>query len=348
MHELSQKAAERSCVVYGEGCWSTSFSPPCPTPPPHPHFPEMFDVVESRHFAICESKDDVGHEICEESVLEHDFHGCLDSDIQWLSPHEDIVCWNQDSVTPRWGLCCDMTTVPKFRDTARTIIQDIDVEESPSVELTIPLEKDTARTYPITVISPLGQEVNVYPDCSSGTCTCTYYIGGVKSQLKPCRFASFILTNDAEFHDKYIDLLWYVTDGCPIVDSAVDSYECNNYLSITCPENVVKMNAIVSRELNEGMISRVTDKPTCIHALGAVPKGNGGIRQITDCSRPVGRSVNYHCGDLLKEFSFKNVENVVSLLNQGDFMTVIDIKAAYRNVWNVGCCGGHFFGRYNL
>ena len=56
------------------------------------------------------------------------------------------------------------------------------------------------------------------------------------------------------------------------------------------------------------------------------------VRQITDCSRPIGKSMNYHCDSLLNVFCFKNVDNVVSMLNHNDYMTVIDIKAAYRAV----------------
>ena len=191
---------------------------------------------------------------------------------------------------------------------------------------------DTARTIVYTVTSPLGQVVNVYPECKKGTCTCAYHIGGVKSQLRPCRFASIILDQEHDYAEKYLDLLWYITDGCPIVDGPVDSYECKNYLSITCHDNRGKMDEIVRKELSEGMISQVSVKPICIHALGAVPKGNGGIRHITDCSRPESKSVNSHCGNLLKEFCFKSVEDVISVLEPGDFLTVVDIKAAYRSV----------------
>ena len=179
---------------------------------------------------------------------------------------------------------------------------------------------------------PLGQPVTVYGSCKDGTCTCSYYIGGIKSQLKPCRFGSLILQESKDFYDKYIDLLWYITDGCPIVDSHVEPYECKNYLSITCPDNVGKMDSIIRKELDEGIVSQVSVKPHCSHALGAVPKGNGGICQITDCSRPEGLSVNSHCDSLLEEFCFKSVENVVDILEGSDFMTVVDIKAAYRSV----------------
>ena len=201
-------------------------------------------------------------------------------------------------------------------------------------ELNSPAKTPDDFTRPVVteLTSPLGQKVTVYNCCVMGTCDCCYFIGGIRSQLKPCRFGSLILGSTQEFYDKYIDLLWYITDGCPIVDSPVEPYECRNYLSITCPENSPKMDLIISRELKESMVSKVNVKPTCIHALGAVPKGNGGIRQITDCSRPEGLSVNSHCTSLLKEFCFKNVDNVVDVLESGDFMTIVDIKAAYRSV----------------
>ena len=180
--------------------------------------------------------------------------------------------------------------------------------------------------------SPLGQEVVVFEDCTRGTCKCVYDIGGITSQLKPCRFASIILNSEYPLVDEYLNLLWYVTDGCPIVEREIDSYECENYLSITEPGNKEKMDKILDRELAEGMVSCVDRKPHCIHALGAVPKATGGIRPITDCSRPPGKSVNSHCDSLLNEFSFKSVDDVVEFMNGSDFMTVIDIKAAYRSV----------------
>ena len=78
------------------------------------------------------------------------------------------------------------------------------------------------------------------------------------------------------------------------------------------------------------MISEAEYIPHC--ALGAVPKPGGKIRPITDCSRPHNDSVNNYYGSLFREFNFKSVDNVVAVLDKGDFMTVIDIKAAYRAV----------------
>ena len=89
---------------------------------------------------------------------------------------------------------------------------------------------------------------------------------------------------------------------------------------------------LVRKELLEGMISVAEAKPTCIHSLGAVPKAGGGMRPITDCSRPQGQSVNNYCSSLIREFSYKSVDDVAGMLVEGDFMSVIDIKAAYRAV----------------
>ena len=141
------------------------------------------------------------------------------------------------------------------------------------------------------VVSPQGRTVNVFSICVNGSCVCSYYIGDVLSQLKPCRFASLILQSGVNGLDTYMDLLWWVTDGFPIIEGNVPSYECENYSSITCIENKAKMDSIVRKELSEGCVSRCFSKPICVHALGAVPKGVDKIRQITDCSRPLYVSV---------------------------------------------------------
>ena len=181
-------------------------------------------------------------------------------------------------------------------------------------------------------VSPQGRTVNVFSNCVSGTCVCSYYIGNVLSQLKPCRFASLVVQSGVEILSTYMDLLWGITDGFPIVEGEVPPYECENYSSITSAENKGKMDSIVRRELREGCVSKCPSKPTCVHALGAVPKGLDKIRQITDCSRPLYVSVNNHCGSLLKDFTFKSVANVVELLQGGEYLSVVDIKSAYRAV----------------
>ena len=187
------------------------------------------------------------------------------------------------------------------------------------------------------VTSPNGTVIHVYRECLVGNCNCSFELDGCKLQLKPCRFASIICNEANVWAKDRLSLLWSVTEGFPIVQGDVPSYSCANYNSILEPVCKEHMDKIVRKELAEGVISKVDYTPHCIHALGAVPKPGGKIRPITDCSRPVDQSVNNFCGELLREFSFKSVDNVITMLEPGEFMTVIDIKSAYR----VPICSEH-------
>lgn len=180
--------------------------------------------------------------------------------------------------------------------------------------------------------TPKGTSINVYDSCYVGSCTCTHYIGGILSQLKPCRFAVWLFGQGSIITDDDMTLFAGIVDGFNLVSSDVDPYECENYTSITDPPNDVLMSDILKKELEYGYVTKVDSKPICVHALGAVPKQGGGIRQITDCSRPQGMSINDHMEGLTKEFSMKGLDDVSHLLLYGDYLCVIDIHAAYRAV----------------
>ena len=164
----------------------------------------------------------------------------------------------------------------------------------------------------------------------SGKCTCEHFIGGVKAQLLPCRFAAYIFNNGSDILPERWELFEGITDGFDIVDSNMQEYDCENYSSITSGPAREVMSDNIIEDLREGRISNVEEKPTCIHALGAVPKSSGGYRTITDCSRPEGLSVNSHSDSLAPKFSFKNIDFAVDMLKEGDMMSVIDIQSAYR------------------
>ena len=68
-------------------------------------------------------------------------------------------------------------------------------------------------------ISPGGTTIKVYRECVEGICTCTYYVGSVRNQLKPCRLASMLYVFGEDWLGKFENLLWNVTDGFPIVDA---------------------------------------------------------------------------------------------------------------------------------
>ena len=43
-------------------------------------------------------------------------------------------------------------------------------------------------------------------------------------------------------------------------------------------------------------------------------------------------SVNNFCEKIIEDFQYKSVDNVLAMLQEGDFMAVVDIKSAYRAV----------------
>lgn len=191
------------------------------------------------------------------------------------------------------------------------------------------------RQQPVFTTPPTkaGRQVDVFNDCINGTCVCRPFLEGVPYQLLPCRFAALMFNEAGVMVDEsYWPLFNHIVDGFPVVDEFVRPYVCENYKSALEPVAAKKMSKIVQSELNEGMISQVFTSPTCVHALGAVPKPDGNIRPITDCSKPDDISVNYHCASLVLPFKFMSIKDVVAMLLPGEYMAVVDIKSAYRAV----------------
>ena len=196
----------------------------------------------------------------------------------------------------------------------------------------------------VNVLDPLlhsftteeGAIVKVYDACRQGICSCDFQLSGEMLQLKPCRFAYLVSLGTAECKKAYEPLVSNITDGFKVVDDNMDlsnmHYECENYSSVYTIENKAKLDSIISKELSEGYLKIVNSKPTCIHSMGAVPKPDGGIRPITDCSMPNDISVNNYCADIIQDFQYKNVDHVLAMLQEGDYMAVVDIKSAYRAV----------------
>ena len=179
--------------------------------------------------------------------------------------------------------------------------------------------------------------VNVYDKCLEGTCTCAHYVGGKSTQLKPCRFANFISGSGCNvFHENYIEaqFIWEgVVQGFKIVDDdCKTSYHCKNYDSILSGPFYGEMCELVSNELSDGLVTKVGTRPQCVHSLGGVPKSNGKLRPITDCSMPHSISINNHMKQTFKTFKYNSVNSVVELLKHNDYMSVIDLKSAFRTV----------------
>ena len=131
-----------------------------------------------------------------------------------------------------------------------------------------------------------GVVIEVFKSCADGTCKCVHQIGGMAAQLQPCRFACYLFNTASQEGCIDWELFEGIVDGFDIVDTPPTGYDCMNYSSITSDPACHVMEKSIREDLKEGRISEATSKPVCVHALGAVPKSNGGYRTITDCSRP--------------------------------------------------------------
>lgn len=172
----------------------------------------------------------------------------------------------------------------------------------------------------------------VKPTCDLNV-SCQHLIGTVPSQLNLCAFI-----REAYHHQVGVDIdASYIVDGVMngfrIVDKEFrNTYYCENYDSITTGAMGTQMNKLLDMELAEYKITEVSYPPTCVHSLGAVPKKDGSLRNITDCKRPIGLSINNFMDSTSENFTFITIDKISKHLTKNCFMSVLDIKSAYRSV----------------
>ena len=170
----------------------------------------------------------------------------------------------------------------------------------------------------------------IIPGCKDGSCACRHKVGLVYSQLKPCGLGSWLLSNISAFSEADVYVVYGSYYGFPILDvTQVKPYECANYTSITEGEGFLQMSKRIEKELESEKNSICTEKPKCIHALGTLFKSNGKIRPITDCKRPLKKSINNAMETSCYSFSYANIDNVANLLQKNDYLCVVDIDNAY-------------------
>ena len=161
---------------------------------------------------------------------------------------------------------------------------------------------------------------------------CDHFIEGTYSPLKPYGWRSMLLDNGAMDQDALF-LLDGILHGFKLVDPGADiaEYQNQNYDSAEVSSKE-EMDSLIKTELSQGKFAISKDKPVCVHALGAIPKSSGHIRNITDCSRPKGLSVNNYMSETFSTFHYKSMDDVTAKLHQGHFMAITDISSAYRSV----------------
>ena len=156
-------------------------------------------------------------------------------------------------------------------------------------------------------------------------------IHGIRSPLNPNHWACLLL--DGECSDKdALFILDGVYNGFRVVDpsAVIPLYECKNYNSCFTDDNLSKMNDVLLSELAAEKISYADSKPLQIHALGAVPKPNGSVRHITDCSMPTKISVNNFMKETFSSFSFNTLDDIIGDVSRDCFMATVDLQDAYR------------------
>ena len=175
--------------------------------------------------------------------------------------------------------------------------------------------------------------VDVYGDCVLNTCACKHYIGPVLSQLRPCRIAAEYYRYPDQMYETDDFVLKGVYHGFKIVDDVtIKSYDRSNYDSILNGQFYEEMCENLRSELLSGRVTRADRDPVCIHSMGAIPKKDGSLRQITDCKRPLNYSINNFMDTTCASFSYKSVDHITNMLQPNDYLAVIDLAAAYRSV----------------
>ena len=173
--------------------------------------------------------------------------------------------------------------------------------------------------------------VQIYDRCVRGVCTCTHLIAGGNAQLLPCRmFCELFLRGDTDPDWEY--LLRGATFGFRVINPSCDlSYDSRHH-RVRDPVNHALITSKLQKEITQGCIRVVEDRPSCVHDIFCVPKDDGGVRSIVDCSQPEGNSVNGYTTEVAVKFSYNSVDDVADCMERGDHLATVDIKDAYRAV----------------
>ena len=129
-------------------------------------------------------------------------------------------------------------------------------------------------------------------------------------------------------------LLNGISNGFDIIDedSDISPVLCANHPSArTSSPLYAKASAQVLNEIECGNYVICDSAPEVVSPMAAIPKPDGGVRLIHDCSRPPGRSVNDYCSTDWKQ-KFARVDNAASLMTEGCWFSKVDLKHAYRSV----------------
>ena len=126
-------------------------------------------------------------------------------------------------------------------------------------------------------------------------------------------------------------LMHGINSGFSIInsDKPADFIETDNYKSATSSHQQVEQQIL--QEIKEGRYLVVEEKPQVISALGAIPKPDGNIRLIHDCSRPAGQSINDYA-KITSDIKYQTVSDAAKEISMDCYLSKIDLKNAYRSI----------------
>ena len=125
-----------------------------------------------------------------------------------------------------------------------------------------------------------------------------------------------------------------IKNGFDIIDPSpeVSPVSCRNHPS-ALPNSALHKKATeqVRKEIECGNYVLCQTPPKIVSPMAAIPKPDGDVRLIHDCSRPTGKSVNDYCTEDW-EIKFARVDDAANLMTNGCYYGKVDLRKAYRSV----------------
>jgi hypothetical protein len=137
------------------------------------------------------------------------------------------------------------------------------------------------------------------------------------------------LQND---YDKHF-LLKGILNGFDVInpDAQLEKTFTQNHKSAVEPSVRDMVEDLIIKEIEAGNYVVTEERPTIISALGTVPKSDGSLRLIHDCSLPMLGGLNSHAPEFSK-CAYESVDDAMHCLKKGYFAGKIDLRLSYRHV----------------
>jgi len=129
-------------------------------------------------------------------------------------------------------------------------------------------------------------------------------------------------------------ILFGIKHGFDIVDVNCEPVrvEVDNHPSALPGSPYFELASVqIQQEIENGNYIQVSEPPIIVSPMGVIPKSDGGVRIIHDCSRPHGFAVNDYVSSE-ERHCFQSVDDAANLVKKGHFMAKVDLKSAYRSV----------------